>query len=282
MLRDRTRRVAGIARSYIENRPRFPPGHFYSPITSSDDAERAITWKTDEVPVGLDIDLAAMSDLASSLAPMWPDLDTTARYRPAEMFCQADAVVLHAMLRRFAPDQFLEVGSGFSTAAALDTIEEYDLATRVTCIEPYPDRLRSLLRPGDDVSLHEQMVQDVGLERFAELGTDDVLFIDSTHVGKAGSDVLWLILRVLPSLRPGVLVHVHDVFWPLEYKDSWLRNRMDWNEIYLLHAFLSGNDSWQVVHFNDYVWQHLPDLVARWSPQTAGQRPGGIWLRKVR
>lgn len=281
MLSDKPRRVIAAARGYVVDRPRFTPGHFYSPITSAADAERAIAWKTDEVPVGVPMDLDEMAAFATELAPMWADLQTTARYRPAEMFCLADAAVLHAMLRTFTPRRVLEIGSGFSTACALDTISAHDLPTEITCVEPYPARLYGLLRAGDEVTVHEKLVQDVGPDAFTDLAAGDVLFIDSTHVAKAGSDVLWLILRVLPSLAPGVLVHIHDVFWPLEYKDSWLRNRMDWNEIYLLHAFLSGNPSWQVVHFNDYVWQHLPGLVAAWLPDAAGQRPGGIWLRKV-
>jgi predicted O-methyltransferase YrrM len=197
------------------------------------------------------------------------------------MYELADAAVYHAMLRKFRPSRIIEVGSGYSTAVALDTISTHGLETEVTCIEPYPERLRSLMRPSDEVQLREQIVQDVPLSTFDALQSGDFLFIDSTHVVKAGSDVVWTTLRVLPRLTRGVIVHVHDIFWPLEYKPNWLLGRRDWNEIYLLHAFLSGNSQWRVLFFNDHVWQAHPALVAENLPETAGQRPGGIWLQKV-
>jgi len=197
------------------------------------------------------------------------------------MYCEADAAVYHSMIRRYQPRRIIEVGSGFSTAVALDTAEDHHLSMDITCIEPYPDRLESLIRTNDDVHLRRSIVQDVPLDIYTTLDAGDMLFIDSTHVAKAGSDVVWTTLRVLPNLRPGVLVHIHDMFWPFEYKPEWHRARRDWTEIYLIHAFLSGNPGWKVLFFNDLVWTQFGDIVEKYAPATRGQRPGGLWLQKA-
>jgi hypothetical protein len=85
--------------------------------------------------------------------------------------------------------------------------------------------------------------------------------------------------HVLPRLAAGVVAHVHDVFWPFEYPARWLRQGRDWTEAYLLHAFLPGNTSWEIMFFSSWFWQRRPDLV---PPHLTAEAPGSIWLRKVR
>jgi predicted O-methyltransferase YrrM len=268
--------------SVVRHPPQVPPGHFYSPSTTVADGERALRWaRATDRPAGLDIDEEAMCELAEKLAAYWPDLTTTQRYRPYVMYAEADAAILHSMLRHYRPKTVLEVGSGYSTAVALDTIEQHQLSTRISCVEPHPERLRRLMRPGDDVEVREDLVQSVPLSLFSDLTDGDFLFIDSTHAAKAGSDVVWTTLHVLPLLQPGVFVHIHDIFWPMEYPAAWLRGRRDWNEIYLIHAFLVGNRDWRVVMFNDRVWELRRDLVQEHRPSAIGQRPGGLWLQRV-
>ena len=159
------------------------------------------------------------------------------------MFGHADAALYRAILSYLRPSRIIEVGSGFSTAVALDEADANPglAGLEITCVEPYPQRLLALLRSSDHVTLLRCPVQDVPLEAFDKLGAGDILFIDSSHVAKAGSDVTWLLLRVLPRLVPGVAVHLHDIFWPFTYRADWLEERRDWNEAYFLHAFLSGN-----------------------------------------
>ncbi len=91
--------------------------------------------------------------------------------------------------------------------------------------------------------------------------------------------MVWLFLHVLPQLAPGVVVHVHDVFWPFEYPAEWLREHRDWTENYLLHAFLIGNASWEILFFSSWFWRCHPDLVPQ---RLASEQPGSIWLRRVR
>jgi predicted O-methyltransferase YrrM len=278
----RAARAAWVMAGTLRRPPRYPPGHYYSALTSKADEDRAISWGASGAdPAGVVIDREGMLDLVQVLAPMWPDLQLTGRYHRDVMYGLADAAIYHSMLRHFRPGKVVEVGSGFSTAVALDTIDAHDLSTRVTCVEPYPDRLRSLLSAGDDVTIHQKPVQEVDPEVFTSLVRGDFLFIDSTHVAKAGSDVVWNILHLLPQLKPGVIVHVHDIFWPLEYKPSWIRERRDWTEIYLVHAFLCNNAAWRVLLFSDLVWQENHDIVAAFAPDAVGERPGGLWLEKT-
>jgi hypothetical protein len=160
----------------------------------------------------------------------------------------------------------------------LDTAAADEFQTEVTCIEPYPKRLESVLVPSDDVTLLRQPVQEVPVGYFKSLRAGDILFIDSTHVAKAGSDVCWLFLRVLPLLAPGVLVHIHDVFWPFTYPEAWLREGRDWNESYFLNALLIDTTRWEIVLFSSWLWQNRTDLVPL---DLRNEQPGSIWIRRT-
>ena len=146
----------------------------------------------------------------------------------------------------------------------------------LTVIDPFPQQLRDLLReaPPDTVAVIEKPVQRVGLESFAGLGENDILFIDSSHVMKFGSDVGYLLLEVLPSLRPGVLVHFHDIFANFDYPELWLREGRAWNEGYALKAFLLHNRGFRIVLFNDYLAQNHWDALEKRLPLCTKQPQG--------
>jgi predicted O-methyltransferase YrrM len=278
------RRAVSTARSVraVVVRPPFvTPGHFYSPLSAEADLSRALGW-TDAPGVNMAEDRQLA--LAAQLAPVLAELPAGPRYAPAnDTFGPADAAVYRAMLAHLRPARVMEVGSGYSTALALDEADANSqlAALQITCIEPFPDRLLSIVSESDlsRLTLLRKPVQDVDPAVYQQLGRDDVLFVDSTHVVKPGSDVVWLFLHVLPQLAPGVVVHVHDVFWPFEYPARWLRQRRDWTEAYLVHAFLAGNDSWEILFFSSWFWRYRPELVPR---PLAREEPGSIWLRKVR
>jgi hypothetical protein len=261
----------------VRHPPYVPPGHFYSPITATEDIERALTWSG--CP-GVDLREEEQVLLASEMSSRLLEPAPGPRYRAANsMYGEADAAVYRFMLDRYRPARLVEVGSGYSTALALDEAETNpNLSTmNLTCIEPFPDRLLGLLRAGDQdrLTVVRQPVQQVDMAVYDRLGRNDILFIDSTHVAKAGSDVLWLFLHVLPRLAAGVLVHVHDVFWPFEYPEAWLREGRDWTEIYFLHAFLVGNTDWRMVLFSSWLWRCRPDLVPGGALR---DDPGSLWL----
>lgn len=271
------RRIRGVTAA-LQQPPYTKPGNYSSPATSQEDRRRAITWRRLE-PAGVDLNTDGQTRLATDLAPTMAELPTD-RWQPDNgMYGRADAAVLHAMLRRHRPARLLEVGSGYSTAVALDVVERHLPDLQITCVEPYPARLQSRLRDQDKVDLIEAPVQDVPLERFAELEDGDVLLIDSTHVLKSGSDVAWLYLHVLPTLAPGVIVHVHDVHWPFEYPERWIDEGRDWTEVYLLRAFLAHNDAWQLLLMTSWLWTQRPDLVPE---QLRGEPTGALWMRRIR
>jgi predicted O-methyltransferase YrrM len=200
-----------------------------------------------------------------------------------ELYASGDAAILLAMLSEARPRQVVEVGSGFSSACMLDIADWIALPTRFTFVEPFPDRLQRLLTDADRgrCEIIEAFIQQVDLARFEALQRNDILFIDSTHVSKAGSDVNHELFEILPRLQPGVIVHFHDCFWPFEYPDEWIfESRRSWNELYLLRAYLTGNRDFEVLFFNDYFRARHPNDAAR-LPAFAENPGGGLWLRRT-
>jgi predicted O-methyltransferase YrrM len=269
------------ARAAFRQPPWQEPGHFYSPLTNDGDITRALAETSAHSAVDLRAD--AQLALAEQLAPRWRDLPLDGRWVPNDYYNLADASVLSGFIGQLAPQRVVEIGSGYSSAVVLDTCDRLALDTTLTFVEPYPERLLGLLSDSDRarVTIREEPVQDTPIEVFTQLDSGDVLIIDSTHVAKAGSDVEHLLFRVLPRLDKGVVVHIHDMFWPWQYPQSWLRERRDWNELYLVHAFLAYNEAWQVELFSDWLWQEHPERVSAWLPSAAGERPGSLWIRRV-
>ena len=246
-----------------------PPGHYYSPIPKLSairaDADR-IFGRPEALP-GIDVRREEQLVLLERLAVLLEDWefpeapDGEHRYFTGEAnygYGVGDAATLHAMLRDLRPARVIEVGSGFSSCMILDTDERFlSSGTQLTFIEPFSSHLRSLVRPGDlerdNVRLIEDRLQDVDLAVFKGLERGDVLFVDSTHVAKVGSDVMHLFNDVLPVLAPGVVIHLHDVFWPFEYPHEWVEGGRAWNESYLLRAFLAYNAEFEILLFNDYL-----------------------------
>jgi hypothetical protein len=173
------------------------------------------------------------------------------------------------------------VGSGWTTAVALDTNDRWlDGHLRLTCIEPYPDDLNRLLRPGDEIEIIASRVQDVDVARFSELEAGDLLFIDCSHVVKIGSDAHHLITRVLPSLASGVYIHIHDILWGFEYPRDWVEEGRAWSEAYLLHAFLLCNQEFEIVLFHDWLTMQREEAMVRAVPALAPGAGSGFWLRR--
>ena len=151
--------------------------------------------------------------------PEDPDNSTLYHYKNA-YFSYGDAIVLYSFLRHHRPQKLIEVGSGFSSAAILDVNRMFlEDSVCLTFIDPFPRRLLDILSEEDRRrhTVIRQPVQDAPLDLFRNLGEGDVLFIDSSHVVKIGSDVAFIFFNVLPVLNPGVIVHFHDVLWPFEY-----------------------------------------------------------------
>jgi predicted O-methyltransferase YrrM len=272
-----------------------PAGHFYSPLPSPDevtrDAGRLFGPPPEALP-GIDLNEPAQLALLRDIARYYSALPFPAERSPARRYfyengaySYSDAIFLYGMMRHAAPKRIVEVGSGHSSCVMLDTAELFlDGQVDFTFIEPYPKRLLSLVRAADldRVRILPQRVQDVALDPFLALERDDILFIDSSHVLKIGSDVHHLLTEVLPRLRPGVYVHVHDVFYPFEYPEEWIAEGRAWNESYALRAFLTFNSAFEIVLFNTYLERFHREIFERELPLCLKNEGGSIWLRRVR
>jgi predicted O-methyltransferase YrrM len=280
--------------------PRYPAGHFYSPMPDQADVDRRAgkLWGLpSKLLGGIDLNEAGQQALFEQLAAFYPEMPfpVTApeaasaglRYYLENDYCtRGDGVILYSLLRHLKPKRIVEVGSGFSSAVMLDTRDKFlGPDVRCTFIEPYPDRLLSLLRPADHatVTLLKQPVQDVDPAVFTSLEANDILFVDSSHVSKAGSDVNSIVFDILPTLKPGVWVHFHDVFYPFEYPRAWIKEGRAWNEDYLLRAFLQYNAAFKIEFFNAYWYQFHLEQLAKVMPAAtrAGYVGGSIWLQKT-
>jgi len=202
-------------------------------------------------------------------------------------FESVDGEVLYCMVRERRPRRVFEIGSGNSTKVTADAVCRNQAdgapACQLVAFEPHPGEVLVQGLPGL-TQLVPSCAQDIPLSRFDELEEDDILFIDSSHVLRVGSDVQYLFLEVLPRLRPGVLVHVHDIFLPAEYPREWIMEKhWFWNEQYLLQAFLSGNTSFQVLWASSYLHLRHPERLAAAfaSYDPATRWPGSFWIRKV-
>jgi hypothetical protein len=186
------------------------------------------------------------------------------------------------MLRKLRPANIIEIGSGFSSAATLDTCDALHLDTRLTCIEPYPAQLEALLHKIDAqrVELIPQRVQDVDLALYDRLGPGDILFVDSTHIVKIGSDVQYILFEVLPRLRDGVFIHFHDIFYPFEYPREWVFTGRSWNEAYVLRALLAHSAAYHIVLFNTFLEHFHRAFFREHMPICLNNTGGSLWLYK--
>lgn len=274
---------------------------YYStlPVLLEIEATRA-RWDRPSELVGLDVDVPVLAKTLQELAGRWEDeflaetgdylANTRAGFGPG--YPELDARTLYYMLREHKPARYLEVGSGLSTyyaSLAAERNKEDGSPLSITCIEPYPfDALRTL--PGFE--LVEGFVQDVPLSRFEELVAGDLLFIDSSHALKIDSDVAFLFLEVLPRLKPGVLVHIHDVHFPWNTPypaDTWLfgeRWPVYWQEAMIVQTFLAFNNAFEVLLSTPMIRHHDESLLTErfpsYVPVARDPNPASsLWLRRV-
>jgi hypothetical protein len=283
---DRDRLVA-----HYESRLFVMPGHFYSPFPDLDDLElrRDEIFRAGRVALhGIDLNedgqLALLDELASLADGVYlPEGPTEGcRYYWDNVgFAGADAITLLTVLRHLQPSRYIEVGSGWSSALALDVNDRYlDGSMKMTFIDPYPEQLNALLHHSDHdrVDIQALPVQAVDVTLFDQLGPGDVLFIDSTHVARTGGDVVHDVFEILPRLAVGVWVHFHDVFYPFEYPVAWVFEGRAWNEQYLLRALLSYSTRYRIALWPSMLATVRSDRVAEALPIWIPYGGGSIWL----
>ena len=265
---------------------------YYSPIPDLTHLE-ADTWERRSKLGGVDWSVPKAIDyIEEHLTPFVAELEIPPFDPgvPGEFFLHnggfetVDAELLYAMVRAARPKHVIELGSGYSTLLiamacrrnaidGLDTVHE--------AFDPYPRPHILGEEPPPPTRVTAISATDIPLETFMELRAGDVLFVDTTHTVKLGSDVNFIILDVLPVLRPGVFVHFHDIFLPWEYPRHWVADmRWFWAEQYLLQAFLAHNSRFEVLVPAHAVAREQPDRLRRAIPSfRPDAAPGSWWIR---
>ena len=270
----------------------YPPGHFYSPLPSRSEVAEVFARGGFGPPFpGINLNESLQLRLLEEFAAAYPQMPFPETAQPGWRFYLRnpsygpfDSVMLWSMLRHAQTRRVVEVGSGYSSAAMLDLNEHvFERRLSLTFIDPDMGRLRPLLKTDDlqSVTLIEKRVQDVPLAVFSTLESGDVLFIDSSHVSKLGSDVNHLFFQVLPLIRSGVYVHIHDVAGNFEYPRSWFEEGRAWNEQYVLRAFLMHNADFEIVLFSGWLYNRDPAFFEKRMPLCANSGGGQIWIRRV-
>jgi hypothetical protein len=264
--------------------------HYFEPLINPDalryplDRDRALP--------GIDMNVAEQLQFLAQFRyqdelrkfPMERPPDRREFFYHNDSFQSGDAEYYYSVVRLMKPRTVIEIGSGHSTLMALNAkrqnlAEDPAYQCDIVCVEPYEQPWLEAL----DIQLVRRRVEEVGTDFFSALSRNDIVFIDSTHVIRPQGDVLFELLELLPSLKPGVLVHVHDVFTPRDYLTPWVKEEMKlWNEQYLLEAFLTCNSKFRIIGALNFLKHHYPDLLKDKCPILDGEmnnrEPGSFWI----
>jgi hypothetical protein len=271
----------------------FAPGHYHSPVPSPIQlrprSEFAFNRDAAVLP-GINLNERGQVELFEALVPLeeeFPFKDSggeNTRFRlDNPNFNAADPFFYFALLRRLRPKRIVEIGCGYSSCLALDVNEQYGNSIELTFIDPFPQLLTSLLKPGDEekITIVQDYLQEVPLNVFASLEAGDILFIDSSHISKADSDLNHILFYILPILDAGVYVHFHRIYYPFEYpKTAVLEGTCSFNESYMLRAFLSGNSDYSIELFSSYLTVERADLLGKRLRLWNGKEGVSLWLKK--
>jgi hypothetical protein len=273
------------------------PVHYYTPIPDT----TTLNGKHDDAPsslTGINLNLGkSLAFLESITTPYRNEFAHFPRHEIPQgraftlkngAYSAGDAEVLYSMVRHIRPSKIIEIGAGNSTFVIADALrlnqrETLGTPTEFVSIEPYPPPY--LQPPPPELTrLIAAPLQAISLDEFDSLNKDDILFIDSSHVSRAESDVNYEFLELLPRLNPGVIVHVHDIFLPWDYPPEWIQaSRFFWNEQYLLQAFLAFNRDFEVILPLHALARVNREATTRLIPSIAdfNARPSAFWMRRA-
>jgi predicted O-methyltransferase YrrM len=272
--------------------------HFYLPIPEVED----LKYEAESKLIGIDMNDKGQLKLIENILNNYKEefnqfpIHKTETHKPTDYhlinggFMAIDGNVYYALVRYLKPRTIVEIGSGNSTLlihhAIQKNIEQGHRKSNLICIEPYPpnylkENLSFL------TELKESKIQDVPFEFFEDLKEDDILFIDSTHALRSGGDVWYEYCEILPRLKSGVYVHIHDISLPKPYPRTYFENKLYWNEQYLLQAFLTYNTKFEIMWAGNYLLEKYKDLIINsFQPEYNLMRekypfsePSSLWMR---
>jgi Methyltransferase domain len=252
---------------------------YYSPLVDPEALSPEV-WNRPEPMPGLELNLdAQLAMIEQRLVPL------IAEFAPAEGFRldnpwygPMDAHLLFAIVRDLAPPRVLELGSGYSTLVIQGALSP---SARHDVVDPVPS---PLLRPlSGALTVRAESAATVSDDLFDTLSERDILFVDTSHTVRPGGEVVRIVLEVLPRLKRGVVVHVHDFFRPFAYpRVLYELFNVHWQEQYLLQALLAYNPRFEVLFANHALWRLRRERVKSLFPDLReGMEPSGLWLRRV-
>jgi hypothetical protein len=279
----------------------YPVNSYYSPLPVLRHLEKnKHRWARPSALAGVNFDIEKFKSLFVHLQQYIPEYTYLLPYKEATQigfgpgYTYVDSITSYTMIRDIKPNIYFEIGSGLSTyyaSLALNKNKVVDQkSSRIICVEPYPyQKLKDI----DNITLYQQQVQDVSVDQFNVLEENDILFIDSTHVLRIDSDVAYLYLEVLPQLKKGVYIHIHDIAFPFNIPypyDYWILKRdvgMYWTEAMLLQALLCHSDTFEIVlstplirHYDEpFLRKNIPDYKGVEEDPNAFS---SIWLKKIK
>jgi len=269
------------------NIPMIPNGHYYSPVPNMKElffGEPTNRYQRSKELQGIDLNDQTQLHYFNLFLQNNEEFNSQLFVRFSldnDFFGAADALSLYTICKEKKPRKIIEVGSGHTSALFLDCNNFLKTNTVFTFIEPFPERLYSMLNEEDlrSTSIHVNKVQSIHPSVFEQLNKNDILFIDSSHVSKFESDVNYLFFEILPQLKKGVIIHIHDIFNNFEYPTSWLYNENRfWNEAYIVRAFLQFNDSYKIIFWDHYMLKKHPES----KPENINGFGASIWIEKVK
>jgi predicted O-methyltransferase YrrM len=239
----------------------FPPGHFYSVIPNITKAYNNDNTKFINLDFNEESHKLILSEINNYLINFDEEFghkDVIRRQNNLQYtllngsFEWMDSRLLYYFLQKNKPKKIIEIGSGNSTLLIYNTKLMFNLDVDIICIEPYPsDYLKKLYNTGK-ITLIQDCLENVDLKIFTTLTENDILFIDSSHVLKLDSDVMFYFTKIFPLLNKNVLIHIHDIFFPYDYPLDWLKEGRFWNEQYFLYIFLQYNTKFSIKFCNSY------------------------------
>lgn len=239
----------------------FPPGHFYSVIPLIDNNYN----NNDTKFIDLDFNEESHTIILNEIKNYLENFDEEFGYSDVinrQQNCKytlmngnfewMDARLLYYFLKKNKPKKIIEIGSGNSTLLIYNTKTIYNLDLEIICIEPYPSDYLINLHNLGEITLINNKLENIDLNIFKTLNENDILFIDSSHVVKLDSDVMFYFIKIFPLLNKNVLIHIHDIFFPYDYPLNWLKEGRFWNEQYFLYIFLQYNTKFKIKFCNSY------------------------------
>jgi len=252
--------------------------HYYEPLFDGSSLSKPLNKKRD-LP-GIDWNSVGQLDLLNSFQT------PTELKGPFEndFFGNGDSEYFYNMIRHKKSKRIFEIGSGHSTLIARSAIEmnheeNPDYSCLHICIEPY--EMPWLEQTG--AKIIRKKVEEIELSFFEQLEESDILFIDSSHMIRPQGDVLYEYQNIIPLLKKGVIVHIHDIFSPRDYPKRWVVDEVKfWNEQYLLEAFLTFNKEWRIIGALNYLHHNHFKLLKEKCPYlTPDQEPGSFYIQRV-